>query len=70
MEIRKYEKIIRDFRAELHACPEPAFQEKQTKEKILRFLLRDLYARNEAVQARPSEDRGGGIAVFSRKCKK
>ena len=30
--------MIRDFRAVLHACPEPAFQEKQTKEKILCFL--------------------------------
>jgi amidohydrolase len=36
--MEKYEKIIRDFRAELHACPEPAFQEKQTKERILHFL--------------------------------
>ncbi len=38
METREYEKIIRDFRAVLHACPEPAFQEKQTKEKIMCFL--------------------------------
>ena len=38
METREYERIIRDFRAVLHACPEPAFQEKQTKEMILRFL--------------------------------
>lgn len=38
METRKYEEIIRDFRAVLHACPEPAFQEKKTKEEIWHFL--------------------------------
>ena len=41
MEVSKYAEISRTFRAELHACPEPAFQEKKTKECILHFLRND-----------------------------
>ena len=56
MSLEKYDEIIRTFRAELHACPEPAFQEKRTKEKILRFLREntdlEVYDRTEWMYAK------------------
>ena len=34
----RFAEIARKLRADLHTCPEPAFEEKRTKERILRFL--------------------------------
>ena len=36
--MHKYIETARKLRAELHACPEPAFEEKKTKGRILRYL--------------------------------